>query len=81
MRCEWDASLVSESSRVAKIARRVVLMFELYKQNIDPNDEAFLNFVSNHIEKKEVNVETISYYDLYVQVRSAIREYLRTEKE
>ena len=81
MRSERDASLVSESSRIAKTARRIVLMFELYKQNIDPSDEAFLNFVSKYIEKRQVDVKTISYYDLYVQVRSAIREYLRTEKE
>jgi len=52
-------------------------MFQFYEQNIDPDDEAFLAFVSDYLERKEVDVERISYYDLYVHVRSAIKEYLR----
>ena len=52
-------------------------MFQFYKEHIDPDDEAFLTFVSDYLERKEVNVEKISYYDLYVHVRSAIQEYLR----
>ena len=52
-------------------------MFQFYKQHIDPDDEAFLTFVSDYLERKEVNVEKISYYDFYVHVRDAIREYLR----
>lgn len=69
--------LVNEPSRVARTARRIVLMFQFYKQNIDPDDEAFLAFVSDYLERKEVDVERMSYYDLYVHVRSAIKEYLR----
>ena len=52
-------------------------MFQFYKQNIDPDDEAFLAFVSDYLKRKELNVERISYYDLYVHVRGAIKEYLR----
>ena len=52
-------------------------MFQLYKQNIDPGDDGFLTFVSDYLERKEVNVEMSSYYDLYIHVRCAIQEYLR----
>ena len=52
-------------------------MFQFYKQNIDPDDEAFLMFVSNYVEQKKVNVETISYYELYSHVKRAIQEYLQ----
>jgi len=52
-------------------------MFQFYKQNIDPDDEAFLTFVSNYVERKKVNVETISYYELYSHVKRAIQEYLQ----
>jgi len=52
-------------------------MFQFYKQNIDPDDEAFLAFVSNYVEQKKVNVETISYYALYSHVKRAIQEYLQ----
>ena len=52
-------------------------MFQFYKQNIDLNDEAFLTFVSDYLKRKNVNVEEVSYHELYVHVRSAIQEYLR----
>ena len=68
---------MNEPSRVARIARRIVFMFQFYKQNIDPDDEAFLTFVSNYVERKKVNVETISYYELYSHVKRAIQEYLQ----
>lgn len=66
-----------QSSRVAKTARRIVLMFQFYKQNIDLKDEAFLTFVSEYLKRKNVNADKVSYHELYVQVRSAIQEYLR----
>ncbi len=66
-----------QSSRVARAARRIVLMFQFYKQNIDPNDEAFLTFVSEYLKRKDVNADSVSYHELYVHIRSAIQEYLR----
>ena len=65
-----------ESSRVARTARRIVLMFQFYKQNIDPNNETFLTFVSNYLERNNVNVESISYQELYTHLQTAIQEYL-----
>ena len=65
-----------ESPRVARTARRIVLMFQFYKQNIDLNDETFLRFVSNYLEKNNVDADNISYDELYAQIRSAIREFL-----
>jgi hypothetical protein len=52
-------------------------MFQFYKQNIDPNDQVFLRFVSDYLKERNLNVEKISYYDLYTHVRMAIKEYLR----
>ena len=52
-------------------------MFQFYKQNIDLNDEGFLTFVSDYLKRRNVNVEGVPYYELYVHVRGAIQEYLR----
>jgi len=51
-------------------------MFEFYKENIDLNDQTFLRFLSEYLEKKTVNVEGISYHELYSQIRNAIQEFL-----
>jgi hypothetical protein len=68
--------LVKESPRVVRTARRIVLMFQFYKQNIDLDDETFLKFVSNYLEKNEVDADNISYDELYARIRIAIREFL-----
>jgi hypothetical protein len=65
-----------ESPRVARTARRIVLMFQFYKQNIDLNDETFLRFVSDYLEKNNVDADNTSYDELYAQIRIAIREFL-----
>ena len=52
-------------------------MFQFYKQNIDPNDEAFLTFVSEYLKKKNVDTDRVSYRELYSHVRRSIKEYLR----
>jgi hypothetical protein len=71
----------TESPRVAKTARRIVRMFQFYKQNIDPDDTAFLRFVSKHLEKNSVDVENISYHKLYTHIRNAIREFLHVQNQ
>ena len=70
-----------ESPRVARTARRIVRMFQFYKQNIDPDDIVFLKFVSEHLEKNNVDVEKISYDKLYTHIRNAIREILRVQNQ
>ena len=52
-------------------------MFQFYKQNIDLNDEPFLTFIYDYLRRKNVNVDIVPYYELYVHIRSAIQEYLR----
>jgi len=68
-----------ESPRVAKTARRIVRLFQFYKQNIDPDDGAFLRFVSEHLKKNSVDAENISYHELYTHIRNAIREFLHVQ--
>jgi len=51
-------------------------MFQFYKQNIDPNNESFLKFVSDYLERNKVNVEKVSYQELYSHLHTAIQEYL-----
>ena len=65
-----------EAPRVARTARRIVRMFQFYTQNIDPHDQTFLRFVSEYLEKNSVDVEDISYHELYAHIRIAIREFL-----
>jgi hypothetical protein len=64
-------------SRVAKTARRVILMFEHYRQNINPEDDVFLEFVSHYLKRNNVpDPDTLIYSELYSHVRNAIREFL-----
>jgi len=70
-----------ESPRVARTARRIVRMFQFYKQNIDPDDGVFLRFVSEHLEKDNVDVENISYHELYIHIRNAVREFLHVQSQ
>lgn len=67
---------LNTASRAAKTARRIILMFQLYRQNIDPENVVFLEYVSNHLNKRKANPDSISYPELYVHVHNAIREFL-----
>jgi len=52
-------------------------MFQFYKQNIDPNDETFLKFVSEYLKKRNVDIDRVRYRELYSHVRRSVKEYLR----
>jgi len=52
-------------------------MFELYKQNIDPSDETFLMFISDYLNRKNLDSGKAPYHELYFRIREAIKEYLQ----
>ena len=55
-------------------------MFQLYEERIQPDDQVFLEFVSQHLKKKGVgDPETLPYSELYGHVRNAIREFLHLQ--
>ena len=54
-------------------------MFQFYKEKINPDDEPFIRFVSEYLEKNSVDVKNISYGALYTQIRKAIREFLQIQ--
>ena len=54
-------------------------MFQFYEEKINPNDESFIRFVSEYLEKNDVDVENISYGDLYTHIRKAIRQFLHVQ--
>lgn len=70
------------SPRVAKMARRIVLMFQLYREKINPENKSFLEFVNSYLKRNNVSdTDSIPYLELYTCVRSAIREYIKSSKK
>lgn len=56
-------------------------MFQLYREKIDPENAAFLEFVTDYLKRNTVSdPNSIPYLELYTHVRSAIREYLKSPK-
>jgi hypothetical protein len=66
------------SPHVANVTRRIVRMFELYSEKIDPEDENFMHFVSDFLAKNSPQTpETLPYSELYLLIQKAIREFLK----
>lgn len=62
---------------LAQVSGRIVRMFQRYAQNIDPEDEGFLTFISDHLAQNSVkDPRMIPYSELYKQIKEGIREYL-----
>jgi hypothetical protein len=52
-------------------------MFERYAQNIDPESEHFITFISRYLTERKVNnPRAISYQELYMLIKQGIRDYL-----
>jgi len=52
-------------------------MFQLYEQNINPESEHFLTFITQYLEMKNVtNPRAVPYPELYKLIKNGIREYL-----
>jgi hypothetical protein len=63
------------------MAKRIVLMFQSYRQNINPEDPVFLEHVVNHLKNCNVaDPDSLPYHELYALVRPAVREFLRARK-
>jgi len=57
-------------------------MFQLYTQNIDPNNPDFQTFIKRYVVTRDTRKpEVIPYSELYRIVREGIREYLHKSKK
>ena len=67
------------SPRIAKTARRIILAFQLYREKIGPDNDAFLEFLDVYLKRNNVsNADSIPYLELYTTIRKAIREYIKS---
>ncbi len=56
-------------------------MFQLYSQNINPDSEHFLTFITKHLEMENVtNPTAVPYPELYKLIKDGIREYLHQQE-
>jgi len=56
-------------------------MFQLYAQNINPESEHFLTFITKYLEMKNVtNPRAVAYPELYKLIKNGIREYLHQQE-
>jgi hypothetical protein len=57
-------------------------MFELYAQNINPDNPEFQTFIKRYVANRDTRgPETIPYSKLYAIIREGIREYLQKKQE
>jgi len=69
------------SDYVAVVTARIVRMFQRYAQNIDPEDERFIAYISHYlIEKGVKDPKTLVYSDLYKLIKEGIRQYVRKQE-
>jgi len=67
-----------EPSYVAQISGRIVRMFERYAQNIDPESEPSLTFITQYLAERNVkDPRAIPYHELYRHIKDAIQAYLK----
>ena len=65
-----------------RVTARIVRMFELYSENINPDDQNFQEFIRNYVASKEPkDPQTIPYSQLYKLIKEGIREYMSEKKE
>jgi len=56
-------------------------MFQRYAQNIKPDDESFLIFISNYLAEQHVkDPKLLPYSQLYKLIKGGIREYIRIQE-
>ncbi len=62
---------------VHHVSSRIVRMFELYSQNINPDDADFQHYIQQYVMKKDTRPpDTIPYSELYKVIKEGIREYV-----
>jgi len=70
-----------DSSYLAQVTERVVKTFQRYAQNIKPDDESFLAFISDYLAERQVrDIKLLPYSELYKLIKDGIREYLRLQE-
>jgi len=69
----------TDDSYIFQASARIVRMFERYAQNIDPESEHFLAFITQYLAERGIkNPRGIPYSQLYKHIKNGIREYLQT---
>jgi hypothetical protein len=67
-----------EVEYVARVAQRIVRMFQHYQQNIDPEDERFIGFIAQYLRDRNVrDPKAMKYSKLYGFIKEGIRAYLK----
>ena len=63
------------------MSTRIVRMFELYSQDVNPDDPDFQNYISLYVSKKEPrNPESVPYSELYAIIKEGISEYIHEKQ-
>lgn len=62
------------------VSARIVRMFELYSQKINPDDADFQNYISQYVSKKETSPESVPYSELYAVIKEGIHEYIHKKQ-
>lgn len=70
----------SDKTQLARVAGRIVGMFERYIRNIDPEDQDFLKFLAEHLASRNVDPSAIPHSELYKYVKEGIRKYLQKKE-
>jgi len=56
-------------------------MFELYSQDVNPDDPDFQNYISQYVSKTEPrNPESVPYSELYAIIKEGIGEYIQKKQ-
>jgi hypothetical protein len=56
-------------------------MFQLYVQNINPESEHFLTFITKYLETANVtNPRAVPYPEFYDLIKKGVREYLHQQE-
>jgi hypothetical protein len=70
----------TESEYISQTSARIVQMFQLYVQNINPESEHFLAFITKYLKTANVtSPRAVPYPELYQIIKKGIREYLRQQ--
>jgi len=68
-------------SYIHHVTARIVRMFELYAQNIDPDESGFQEFIKSYVAARDSRAaDAMPYAQLYALIQEGIREYLRESK-
>ena len=63
------------------VSSRIVRMFELYSQKINPDDPDFQSYISQYVSKRESrSPESVPYSELYATIKEGIHEYIQKKQ-